>query len=110
MTRGKCRGGPSGRPHGAGGGVPSVVGRDSDRGARHAAGWPAANPLPYILRTDLGRGDGTKTREAVEVEVDDAFAGVFDSRRKGIGDLQQRFLRGALALAVAGTRDQARKQ
>src|SRR5262249_50974321 len=33
------------RPDGSG--VPSVVGPASGRGTRHAAGSPAANPLPY---------------------------------------------------------------
>ena len=31
----------------AGGGVPSVVDRDSGRGTRHAADPSAANPLPH---------------------------------------------------------------
>jgi hypothetical protein len=41
--------------------------------------------------------------EAFEVQVDEAFSGVFDSWRKGVGDFEEGFLGGALAFAVAGS-------
>jgi len=43
---------------------------------------------------------------AVQIQVDDALAGVLDARREGLGDLEQRLLGGALARAVAPAGDQ----
>jgi hypothetical protein len=40
--------------------------------------------------------------ESFQVQVDEAFAGVFDSGGEGVGDFQEGFLRGALAFEVAG--------
>src|ERR1700693_2380139 len=41
--------------------------------------------------------------ESFQVQIDEAFAGVFDSRGEGVGDFQEGFLRGTLAFRVAGT-------
>src|SRR6202162_6604091 len=40
--------------------------------------------------------------ESFQVQIDEAFTGVFDSRGEGVGDLQEGFLRGALAFEGAG--------
>ena len=49
----------------------------------------------------LGRGAGVVALDAVDVEIGDALAGVLDPRRERLGHLEQRLLRGPLALAVA---------
>jgi hypothetical protein len=41
-------------------------------------------------------------RQTVQVEVDQAFAGVFDARGKRVGDFEEGFLGGAFAFEVAG--------
>ena len=65
-----------------------------------------SSPSPVPLPGERGKADDlsglTSTSTSFQIQVDEAFAGVFDSRRKRIGDFEEGFLRGALAFAVAG--------
>ena len=47
-----------------------------------------------------------KMLHAGHIDKDQAVAGVFEAWGKGLGDLEQRFLRGALALGVAAAGDE----
>ena len=46
---------------------------------------------------------------AREIEIHHSLARVLDARREGLGDFEERLLRGALARGVAAPRDQLRK-
>ena len=63
----------------------------------------------FPLTPSLSRGERGK-REAFEVEVDEAFAGVFDARGEGVGDFEEGFLGGAFAFAVAGPGEELREE
>jgi len=60
-----------------------------------------------ILAAPTGAVPGICLTDAAYIEIDHALAAVLDPGREGAGNLEQHFLRGVLALRVAGARDEA---